>query len=82
MKKTILQTHIDLLNECKRQNKMLEKLIELNMKDMHSIVDQRDWFYERYMQLKDKVNALELKTHVLEVANDDLADMNEELKNK
>lgn len=82
MKKTILQTHIDLLNECKRQNKMLEKLIELNMKDMQSIVDQRDWFYERYMQLKDKVNALELKTHVLEVANDDLADMNEELKNK
>ena len=54
MKKTIVQTYIDLLNECKRQNKMLEKLIELNMKDMQSIVDQRDWFYERYRQLKDK----------------------------
>lgn len=60
MKKTILQTHIDLLNECKRQNKMLEKLIELNMKDMQSIVDQRDWFYERYMQLKDKLSAYEI----------------------
>ena len=59
MKKTILQTHIDLLNECKRQNQMLEKLIELNMKDMQSIVDQRDWFYERYMQLKDKYNKYE-----------------------
>lgn len=82
MKKTILQTHIDLLNECKRQNKMLEKLIELNMNDLQDIVDQRDWYYDRYRQLKDKVDALELKAHVLEVANDDLADMNEELKNK
>ena len=54
MKKTILQTHIDLLNECRRQNKMLEKLIELNMNDLHDIADQRDWYYERYMQLKDK----------------------------
>ena len=82
MNKTILQTHIDLLNECKRQNKMLEKLIELNMNDLQDIVDQRDWYYDRYRQLKDKVDALELKAHVLQVANDDLADMNEELKNK
>jgi hypothetical protein len=44
MKKTILQTHIDLLKECKRQNQMLEKLIELNMDDMQDIVDQRDWY--------------------------------------
>lgn len=73
MKKTILQTHIDLLNECKRQNKMLEKLIELNMNDLHEIADQRDWYYERCMQLKDKINTFELKVHVLEVANDDLA---------
>ena len=56
MKKTILQTHIDLLKECKRQNQMLEKLIELNMDDMHDIVDQRDWYYDRYRQLKDKYN--------------------------
>jgi hypothetical protein len=56
MNKTILQTPIDLLNECKRQNKMLEKLIELNMYDMQDIVDQRDWYYDRYRQLKDKYN--------------------------
>ena len=56
MKKTILQTHIDLLKECKRQNQMLQKLIELNMNDMHDIVDQRDWYYDRYRQLKDKYN--------------------------
>lgn len=55
MKKTILQTHIDLLKECKRQNKMLEKLIKLNMNDMQDIVDQRDWYYERYKQLKDAI---------------------------
>ena len=66
MKKTILQTHIDLLNECKRQNQMLEKLIELNMKDMQSIVDQRDWFYERYMQLKDKYNKYEQEEEIPE----------------
>jgi hypothetical protein len=70
MKKTILQTHIDLLNECKRQNKMLQKLIELNMHDMQDIVDQRDWYYDRYRQLKDKVTALELKVNVLEIANE------------
>jgi hypothetical protein len=56
MNKTILQTHIDLLKECKRQNQMLQKLIELNMNDMHDIVDQRDWYYDRYRQLKDKYN--------------------------
>jgi hypothetical protein len=59
MNKTLLQQHIDLLNECKRQNKMLEKLIELNMNDLQDIVDQRDWYYDRYMQLKDKYNKYE-----------------------
>ena len=52
MKKTLLQTHIDLLNECRRQNKMLEKLIELNMNDLHEIADQRDWYYEEYQKMK------------------------------
>jgi hypothetical protein len=52
MNKTILQTHIDLLNECRRQNKMLEKLIELNMNDLHEIADQRDWYYEEYQKMK------------------------------
>ena len=52
MNKTLLQTHIDLLNECRRQNKMLEKLIELNMNDLHEIADQRDWYFEEYQKMK------------------------------
>jgi hypothetical protein len=54
MNKTLLQTHIDLLNECRRQNKMLEKLIELNMNDLHDIADQRDWYFEEYQKMKDR----------------------------
>ena len=38
----------------RREIKMLEKLIELNMKDLHDIADQRDWYYEEYQKLKDK----------------------------
>lgn len=34
--------------------KMLEKLIELNMKDFHEVVDQRDWYYNEYRKLKDR----------------------------
>jgi len=34
----------------------LEKLIELNMKDLHDIVDQRDWYYEEYRKLKDRLD--------------------------
>lgn len=55
MNKTLLQTHIDLLNECCRQNEMLEKLIELNMNDLWDIADQRDWYYNEYRKLKDKL---------------------------
>jgi hypothetical protein len=54
MNKTLLQTHIDLLNECRRQNKMLEKLIELNMNDLHEIADQRDWYFEEYQRMKER----------------------------
>jgi gas vesicle protein len=54
MNKTIIQTYIDLLNECKKQNKMLEKLIELNMNDLHDIADQRDWYFEEYQKMKDR----------------------------
>ncbi len=54
MKKSLLQTHIDLLNECRRQNQMLEKLIELNMNDLHEIADQRDWYFEEYQKMKDR----------------------------
>jgi hypothetical protein len=33
---------------------MIEKLLELNMKDLHDIADQRDWYYEEYRKLKDR----------------------------
>jgi hypothetical protein len=38
----------------RREIRMLEKLLELNMKDLHDIADQRDWYYEEYRKLKDK----------------------------
>jgi hypothetical protein len=34
---------------------MIEKLLELNMKDLHNIADQRDWYYDEYQKLKDKL---------------------------
>jgi len=34
---------------------VLEKLIELNMKDLWDIADQRDWYYNEYRKLKDKL---------------------------
>jgi hypothetical protein len=36
----------------RREIRMLEKLLELNMKDLHDIADQRDWYYEEYKKLK------------------------------
>ena len=36
----------------RKELRMLEKLIELNMKDLHDIADQRDWYYEEYRKLK------------------------------
>jgi archaellum component FlaC len=36
----------------KKEIKMLETLIELNMKDLWDIADQRDWYYEEYRKLK------------------------------
>ena len=38
----------------RKELRMLEKLIELNMKDLWDIADQRDWYYEEYRKLKDK----------------------------
>jgi hypothetical protein len=38
----------------RKEIKMLETLIELNMKDLWDIADQRDWYYEEYRKLKDK----------------------------
>jgi len=39
----------------RKEIRMLEKLIELNMKDLHDIADQRDWYYEEYQKLKEKL---------------------------
>ena len=38
----------------RKELRMMEKLIELNMKDLHDIADQRDWYYEEYRKLKDE----------------------------
>lgn len=34
---------------------MLQKLIELNMNDLQDIVDQRDWYYDRYRKLQESL---------------------------
>ena len=53
-----LQEDLSLFKEVnvklRKEIRMLEKLIELNMKDLHGIADQRDWYYEEYRKLKDK----------------------------
>lgn len=36
----------------RKELRMLEKLIELNMKDFYDVVEQRDWFYARYNHYK------------------------------
>ena len=38
----------------RKEIRILEKLVELNMKDLWDIADQRDWYYEEYRKLKDK----------------------------
>ena len=40
--------------DLRKEIRMLEKLIELNMKDLWDIADQRDWYYEEYQKLKNK----------------------------
>ena len=40
----------------RKELRMMEKLIELNMKDLHDIADQRDWYYEEYRKLKDRLD--------------------------
>lgn len=39
-----------------KRHLMLEKLNELNMNDFHEVVDQRDWYYDRYRFLKEQLN--------------------------
>jgi hypothetical protein len=38
----------------RKELRMMEKLLELNMNDLHNIADQRDWYYEEYRKLKDR----------------------------
>jgi hypothetical protein len=40
--------------DLRKELTMLEKLLELNMKDFWDVCDQRDWYYEEYQKLKDK----------------------------
>ena len=40
--------------DLRKELTMTEKLLKLNMKDLHDIVDQRDWYYEEYQKLKTK----------------------------
>ena len=40
----------------RKELRMMEKLLELNMKDLHDIADQRDWYYEEYRKLKDRLD--------------------------
>lgn len=39
-----------------KKNMLNDKLIKLNMNDFHNVVDQRDWYYEEYRKLKDRLN--------------------------
>jgi hypothetical protein len=41
--------------DLRKELRMLEKLIELNMKDLWDIADQRDWYYEEYQKLKNRL---------------------------
>ncbi len=41
--------------DLRKEITMIEKLLELNMKDLHDIADQRDWYYEEYQKIKDKL---------------------------
>ena len=47
----------------KKEVKMLEKLIELNMNDLHEIADQRDWYFEEYQKIKDLSKVLKQSIH-------------------
>ena len=38
--------------DLRKELTMCEKLVELNMKDLWDIADQRDWYYEEYQKMK------------------------------
>lgn len=35
---------------------LTEKILELNMNDFWDVVDQRDWYYERHENLRERMN--------------------------
>jgi hypothetical protein len=37
----------------KKEIDMLNKILKLNMNDLWDIVDQRDWYFDRYTKLKE-----------------------------
>lgn len=41
------------LKEALKKIELLEKLLELNMKDLWDIADQRDWYYSECQRLKN-----------------------------
>ena len=41
--------------DLRKELTMLEKINELNLKDLWDIADQRDWYYDEYRKLKDKL---------------------------
>jgi hypothetical protein len=41
------------IDKLKKQIIMLEKLVELNLKDLWDIADQRDWYYDNYYKSKE-----------------------------
>ena len=38
----------------RKEIRQLETLLELNMKDFWEVCDQRDWYYEENMRIKNK----------------------------
>ena len=52
---TIIRQQVEKENkELKQEVQMLEKLIELNLKDLWDIADQRDWYYYECQRLKSQ----------------------------
>jgi len=60
------------IKDLQKEVKMLETLIELNMKDCHEIADQRNKYYEELQTWKDMYNGLLDIKDVLEKKINDL----------
>ena len=45
------------LKQAQKEIGLLEKLLELNMKDFHDVVEQRDWYHDRYMHYKKSTSS-------------------------